>query len=255
MQRRNVGDPIKRFLDYQKQLKRSDKNARVIAFLGYFTKNTVEETKIGRLVRDPQTGGLIAAPEEKESMDLHPMIGLQTSVNDILAGKDIEIVNGCKIGQIGKEWLKLLGVRWWATENPDHKEYYIVPSKVQSKEVESALEVLKMGKVNQDDFKGEVGKIFDANRILDEVEASKKQEGLEEGRAKGEMIGILKGLIRSFVKGREIEDDEIEEIVKNSLDEDFVREIWNTLSNIPDSKNAEDFIQILRNKGLLNDGS
>ena len=76
MQRRNAENPVRRFLAYQEGLKQSGKNTRVIAFLDYFTEDVVEETKIGRLVKDPQTRKMVAAPEEKDT-DLNPMIGLK----------------------------------------------------------------------------------------------------------------------------------------------------------------------------------
>ncbi|MDR0741026.1 MAG: hypothetical protein LBF34_04945 [Puniceicoccales bacterium] len=266
MQRRNVGNPLKRFLNYQKKLQQTNREIRVIGFLDYFTISPVEKTKMGRLVEDPQTGELVAAPEEKRSMDLHPMIGLRASVEDILKGEDIEIVKGCKIGQTGKEWLKLLGVRWWAEEDTNRRECYRVPSEVQTKEMADALEILKTSNVDEEIFRMEIDRVSEAQEMLDELEANKKQEGLEEGRAEGlvkgraegleegEMIGIIKSLVRGFVKGRGIEDDEVEEIGKNSLGEDFVREIWSALPNIPDSKDVEDFIEILRDKNLLKDG-
>jgi hypothetical protein len=54
--------------------------------------------------------------------------------------------------------------------------------------------------------------------------------------------------MRSFIRNREIEDDEIEEVIENSVDENFVRKIWNTLPNIPSDKTVNDFIARLGDK-------
>jgi hypothetical protein len=67
-------------------------------------------------------------------------------------GEDIEIVKGRKIDNIGKEWLKLFGARWWASE--DKRGYYGVPTDVQTPEVADALKILKVKAKADDKPKG-----------------------------------------------------------------------------------------------------
>ncbi|MDR1906941.1 MAG: hypothetical protein LBQ03_01845 [Puniceicoccales bacterium] len=127
-------------------------------------------------------------------------------------------------------------------KDKERKECYVVPCDVHSKEIGSALKVLAANNVDQTAFQAEVARIFDARNMLNEFGTSSKQEGRVEGE--------IKGLMRNFIKSREIEDDEIEEIEKNSLDEAFIRDIWNELANTA-QKDVDDFIQILRTKDLM----
>jgi hypothetical protein len=206
MQRKNVDRSIQRFLEYLNRLKlKYSDEVRVIGFLDYPTTEVVEKTRMGRLVRDSKTGKMVAAPEERDT-GLQPMIGLKKVTESILKDEDVKIMENKIIGPKGKEWLKLLGIRWWA-KNVEC-EYYVVPSQVQSQEVKDALEVLRKEKVDQDLFQKEVANIFDAQKILDDLENNKKQEGREEGReegrVEGEAIGILKGEAIGVLKGEAI---------------------------------------------------
>ncbi|MDR1435344.1 MAG: hypothetical protein LBI77_02980 [Puniceicoccales bacterium] len=258
MQRVNQGNPIRRFLSYQEKLKNRYRPSKVyvIGFLDYSTNLAVEKTKMGRLVQDPESKKLVAAPEEQD-IDLQPMIGLKNVIGSILEGKDIEIMKNQKIGQTGKEWLKLLGVRWWAKNRKKNEkdQYYIVPAEPQSQEVKEALNILKMNSeiINEKLFKQEVNRIFDAEEIANAIRAEGELNGERRGQLQGELKGRLQGIMRNFAKNREIGDDEIEGFEKNSLEESFVGEVWKqmSMSNVPNAKNVNDFIQFFRNKGLM----
>jgi hypothetical protein len=191
MQRTNTGDPIRRFLEYQKLLENKySEEVIVIAFLNYRTEQVVENTAMGRIIEDPKTGKRVAAPEEEKAI-LQPMIGLEKATSSILKNEDIEIMKNKKIGQKGKEWLKLLGIQWWAEKEKDEKgetgksnEYYVVP-RVSDGEIKGALEALEKANVKQEFFQAEVDRIFDEQKILDEEKEKSRQEGKEEGEKSG----------------------------------------------------------------------
>ncbi|MDR1435014.1 MAG: Rpn family recombination-promoting nuclease/putative transposase [Puniceicoccales bacterium] len=89
--------------------------------------------------------------------------------------------------------------------------------------------------------------------VKEEEEVDGYGDELKRVELRGQLQGIMQGIMRNFAKDREIGDDEIEGIEKNSLDESFVREVWKqmSMSNVPNAKNVNDLILFLRDKGLM----
>jgi hypothetical protein len=247
MQRKNIKHRMDDFLAYQQNLQeRYRQPVKVIAFLDYTTGKAVEFTRMAREVMGKD--GHPVPAQDQVDVPFQPMIGLKAAVEDILSGKTIVIIDEKVIGNAGKEWLKLLGIRWWARrmqKNPTC-EYYVVPSDVRSDSVKEAFSILQKDKINDEAFQIDVNRVFNAKKTIDNIR--------EDGREEGEAIGILKMLGNCFITGGvEILDMVIPScgIGENSLDESFAREVWGQLSNVPDTKNVDDFIQILRDKGLI----
>ncbi|MDR2806587.1 MAG: hypothetical protein LBB11_00295 [Puniceicoccales bacterium] len=252
MQRKNEGDPIQRFLKYREQLEKkyegqghAQNQVRVIAFLGYETDTAVENTRMGRLIKDSETGKVIAArDEENNNFNFNPMISLPAVVKRITknSNTDIDIMDSKIIRYAGKDWLKLLGVQWWAkVENEDTKnKYYIVPNDPVSQEVRSALEVLKKSNTTEDAFRAEVKRIFDAERTIDGLKQQSLKEGRQQGREEGKIIGMLETCMRNFViAGEEIKKYQVKGIQANTLERNFIKEIWNRVHD-ESKKDGED---------------
>jgi hypothetical protein len=175
------------------------------------------------------------------------MICLPCAVSEILDGRDIEIIKGKPIGPAGKEWLKLLGVEWWGKKSKDRPGRYVVPKDVSTPGVGKALEILA-NQVDEAAFRAEVKRIFDVHKDANTL----REEGEQIGLQKGEQIGQVKGLIKTFAKNNKIDDDDVVDI-QGPWQEDFVRNIWNSFpSNANRTKEKfTDFLQELRARKLI----
>jgi hypothetical protein len=203
MQRKNIPGRIDEFLVYQHKLQGEykDGEVKVVAFLDYKTEEAVERTAFRRVI-EKSDGTIVLAENAKK--ELYPMISLKVVVKDILEGKDVEIVAGQPIGEKGKEWLKLLGIRHWAQRkcgDPKDKrcQYYIVPAvaKGYNPELAEALRFLQEENLadKATEFQGEVDKVFDAKRTAKNLQ----KEGEKLGEKLGEIKGEIKGLFDMFI--------------------------------------------------------
>ncbi|MDR2371657.1 MAG: hypothetical protein LBD60_00745 [Puniceicoccales bacterium] len=171
---------------------------------------------------------------------------MQAVVAIIKDGKEVVIVPDKPLKSEGKEWMKLLGVQWWAQLAGDHR--YIVPAAANCAAVRESLQVLNHKGITDVALQIEYEKISGTDAMVEAF----KEEGREEGREEGEQIGQLKSLMQGFIAGQFFD------FLANGLDSqflsgDFVRTIWNTL---PPSANKteeklEDFLQALQERELI----
>ncbi|MDR0740285.1 MAG: hypothetical protein LBF34_01080 [Puniceicoccales bacterium] len=258
MQRAKLKKRIDNFFGYRNFLeqKYKTKDVRLIAFLNYATDSVVQDTVSGDFCFDREKEAFVPIGEsvDEAKKRTSPVIGLRTVVAAIQEGKEVVIMPDKPLKSEGKEWMKLLGVQWWASLAGNHR--YVVPMQVQCPGVKESLQILNHKGITDAALQAEYSKIFDANKLL---EASKEEgweegeaAGRKEGRKEGEQIGQLKGLMQGFIAGQFFD------FLANGLDsqflsEDFVRNIWNTLppSANRTEKKLEDFLQALRERDLL----
>jgi hypothetical protein len=187
MQRENIPGRIEEFLKYRQLLEEQYKKGevKVVAFLDYQTDKAVEMTSFQRVIKK---GSDIVPAEDVTKLTLYPMVGLKRTVHDIFNGKDIEVIDGKLIGNTGKEWLKLLGIRHWGRrKDPKNRkcEYYVVPAITEnnSKQIMEALEFLREENLNElkELFQNQVDMVFDAKKSVARIQA----KGLQEGEKRG----------------------------------------------------------------------
>ncbi|MDR1907147.1 MAG: hypothetical protein LBQ03_02965 [Puniceicoccales bacterium] len=282
MQRAKIRKRISNFFNYRNilQQKYNTEDVRLIAFLNYRTDELVQETVSGDFTFDKEKSAFLPIGESIEDAKKRtsPVIGLQAVVTAIKNGEEVVIMPDKPLGREGKEWLKLLGVEWWAHSTGDHR--YIVPKQVSCKVIGESLEVLNHKGITDDMLRQEyekvAGALVTAAKFKEESreegreegrkegrEEGRKEgreegqkEGREEGRKEGEKIGELKRELKSFMQvfivTDQFPDYLIDECGQRSLTEGFVRQVWDNLNNV--NKTEEKyitFIQELRTRNLM----
>ncbi|MDR2371653.1 MAG: hypothetical protein LBD60_00715 [Puniceicoccales bacterium] len=248
MQRRHISGREQEFVEYVNALKiKYGKGVHLLAFLNYET----EERKAVRrgtmaFVQEGEDGQLVVPQKGVRRLVYQPMICLPCAVSEILNGQDIEIVEGKPIGPAGKEWLKLLGVEWWGKRSKNRLGRYVVPKDVSTPEVGKALEILSK-KVDEAAFQAEVKRIFNVHKDANAL----REEGEQIGLQKGEQVGQLKSLMQTFIKTERFFDFLIAGMNLRNLTEDFIRQLWDEVSDTNTSEQYEAFLQELRTRKLI----
>lgn len=166
--------------------------------------------------------GFIDNAVDIHSIDLRKVVRLIDSKKKIM-------VHEKEIGKVGREWLKLLGIRQW-----QHGSRFCVPTDYMTEEVKSAVEVLS----NLDDL-----------TLMKEENAQKSFENVIASAEKlGEEKATLNAWISFFAKTLGHQDPE--EILGSRfspVSADFVTEQWGNR----DEEGLLLFLDLLNNKGLL----
>ncbi|MDR1366622.1 MAG: hypothetical protein LBJ13_01800, partial [Puniceicoccales bacterium] len=255
MQRADVPGRIRDFLNYRKTLQKKlnveEDSMKVIAFLNYeHTFPSVANAMLVTAIEDQETGSISFVDPSSSIMlkDLSKLISLPSIVRKINEGNAVQIMSKSQsLNENGKEWLKLLGVQWWAQEAKDKEENhrYVVPVGVGCEEVKGALMILNHKGITDEALQEEYERIFGGEATARAFE--------RRGREEGEKRKMIEMLMKNFIKGRAIDDDDVEEIRKKSLDGAFVRGIWESLNNAANKteENYEAFLRELRVRNLM----
>jgi hypothetical protein len=262
MQRADIPGRMGAFLRYRELLKdhfaqANEDSVKLVAFLNYKTQGLAVTNAVVAAVKiDPETGAVTLIDDNSvHESELSKIIGLPAVIEEIKGNKTI-IVTGKPLKQNGKEWLKLLGVQWWATESKRKSHRYIVPCDISCDEVKESLKVLSQKGISDEALSKEYDKILSAEATAYNLEEKGRKEGekkgREEGLKEGELKGKLESLMRNFIKGRGIDDDDVEGIMPQSLHNGFIHQVWEELksTNKTEEKYGS-FLQELEDRGLM----
>ena len=211
MQRKQLPMREKEYLQYLKGLNKKHP-VKGLAFIKnpIGNKNISKEIAITAVVKDGKGGIKLDDREEDiEKINFNVMISLPSAVEAIQKGESIKIKEECEeIGDNGKEWLKFLGVSYWASEMVDkeQREYYYVPNDISCKEVNSSIEFVKKEKMNDPLYQKQLKEFFYREVMMQIIEEQAREEGwkegIEEGREEGRKEGIEEGREEGREKGR-----------------------------------------------------
>jgi len=202
------------FKEQKKKIKKHP--VKVISFMNYDNKETDNihyKSYKTEIVLTDLDGNKI------KTMDDPPVevfvINLQAEIKKLLESKEISI-NGKEISKTGKEWIKLLGLRHWATVKHYSNYYrYIIPEDTSDSDevIQSALKILQL--IDEDSLIAICNNEMAALSMIDTYE----EIGEERGK-KRKAYEICENLILSGVdmdiikKTTELNNEEIEEIRK-----------------------------------------
>lgn len=170
-----------RLFDYGNRLRLENNHSPtiVLAFLNYSKylskKDQDESAWVGLYYKDLNTGCPIEPLHnvvDTHSVDLsQKSIMLKTGTPIFIGGK---LINN----KVGKEWLKLLSIRHWATKNGTR---YIIPDTAKDPVVKSAIKMLSC--VDEK----ELARFIEDEDFSNGVINTAKKEGLAEGEIKGKI--------------------------------------------------------------------
>lgn len=152
---------INRLIDYGSTLRISNNHKRVVvlAFLNY-TRNDAQNYALSLFYKN-ENG--VPVHKFENGIDTY-CIYLPSLMDDIINQRQI-IIDGNVIGNIGKEWIKLLSLRHWATK-ACYSTKYTVPASANDSNIaiQSALNILSS--VNDDELMSYIQQEKSANDML-----------------------------------------------------------------------------------------
>ncbi|MDR2812567.1 MAG: hypothetical protein LBB05_02120 [Puniceicoccales bacterium] len=271
MQRANVPGRIAAFMRYREILQNTfslgeNDEMRLVAFLNY---RTSEATSVGNVVVaaviiDPKTKE-VRLVDEKDAIreaELSKLIELPAVVDEIQSSKEIKIASR-SLRASGREWLKLLGIEWWAkhvkTEKKGKGHRYVVPIDVSCEKVKESLKILSHRGITEEMLRREAEKVLGAEATARAFEERGEKRGEERGEERGKKKGQeeeqrkqLGKLMGIFIKENRFSSDIAGIFEPNSLTRDFVRNVWNSLENPDKTKELYGvFCQELESRGLI----
>ena len=204
MQRSKLKNLEKELLEYAQELKKQYNPAKVLTFLKYQIKDNQIANEVALIPSVVVIRGQKDKMKQNEDNDAFGfMISLPSIVDSIQKGEPIKIQeDGEELGVDGKEWLKLLGVSHWATQEmigDDLTGYYYVPTNVSCNEVRTAMEFVKKGEIDPILYQEQIKMLFSAESTAKQL----REEGMEEGIKVGKEEGIKEGMEKGMEKGKE----------------------------------------------------
>jgi hypothetical protein len=261
MQRAEVPGRIRAFLRYKDILKEhfpdtGENDIRLIAFLNYETSSAISNAAMAAVGIDPVTNNITLLDADTiEISQLSKMIGLKTVIKKLMDDEEIRITSDIPLKTNGKEWLKLLGLQWWANKTKNDCRY-TVPQDVSCAEVKEALQLLNHKGITDEALQNEYQKILGAKTVAQVFEERGEERGEQRGRAEGEIEGKITGkleiLINGFIETQQIFPFMIAGLEQHSLMEDRVRKVWQESNNPKKTEDLlEKFLQTLHEAALL----
>ena len=127
-------------------------------------------------------------------------IDLKEEINKIYRGEDISI-NNKKIGNHGKEWLKLLGLRTWCPKRNNRyilPKNYILSNNTYFNQAISILSNIPIPIINNSiNLENDIQNYFTE---LENAEKKGKRKGKKEGKREGKREGIKEGIREGITK-------------------------------------------------------
>ncbi|OUM69787.1 hypothetical protein PIROE2DRAFT_2210 [Piromyces sp. E2] len=114
---------------------------------------------------------------------------LPNDINSIMENKSI-IINSKEVNKVGREWLKLLGIRQWAEKDTKKSLRYVLPKDLSDSDemIQSAIKILKNVK------EIELRKYIEDEKIAYDMLYEAKMEGREEQL----IISCIKNVVHLF---------------------------------------------------------
>jgi len=219
MEKSNIEEPKKKIKKHP---------VKVLSFINYDNKETDNiqyKSYKTEIVLTDLDGNKI------KTMDDPPVevyfIDLQAEIEKLSKSEEISI-NGKEISKTGKEWIKLLGLRHWATQiNYYLYHRYVIPKDTSDSDevIQSALKILQL--VDEESLIEYCKAEMTALSMLETYESLGEKRGEKIGEKRGEKIGekrkayeicenlLLSGVDIDFIiKITKLQNEEIEEIRK-----------------------------------------
>jgi len=143
-----------------------------------------------------------------KTMDEPPVevyfINLQAEIEKLSKSEEISL-NGKEISKTGKEWIKLLGLRHWATQKNYYLYHrYVIPKDTSDSDemIQSALKILQL--IDEESLIAYCKAEMAALSMIDTYEEIGKKIGEERGKKIGEERGKKIGEERGKKIGKEI---------------------------------------------------
>lgn len=162
----------------------------VLAFLNnkrYKLRDSTEWIALCKL--DSKTGRFIG--RIGDVLDIY-IINLPKQIEAIDEFKPIYVRDGKDVNQLGREWLKLLSMKHWATQSSSGLGRCIIPKGRMHKEVESALTILS--RLNDRELINYIDNENYAMSLLETSAEEGRKKGIEEGRKEGIEEGRKRGI-------------------------------------------------------------
>jgi hypothetical protein len=183
-----------RLIAYSRRVTSANKHQGFVVIFSFL--NSVSESDefswLGEI-----SGTIQRGCSEEDIIEIHSFNLSQ--IAGMLRANDSIQFKGRELGVVGREWLKLLSIRYWATAD-DRK--YVVPAVSECKAINSALSVLE-----------EVSEEYLDFFIEDELRVQAMWRG---ARASGFQNGVLENFEEGFEKG-------IQYAMKNALKQETMR--------------------------------
>ena len=201
-----------RLFDYGSTLRIANEHQHVIilAFLNYVRNEPDSSSWLGLFHRDLSTGAPTQAVEGV--VDTH-CVDLSKKAH-LLATNTPIVIGGKTIGTVGREWLKLLSMRHWATKTAGSR--YVVPKEGASdRTVNSALTIL--ASVSEPDLQNYIQQESSAFAML----RGAKNDGFHEGMQAGMQAGALEQAKKTAVAliGMGMDNEHIQQATGLSLEQ------------------------------------
>jgi len=219
MEKSNIEEPKKKIKKHP---------VKVLSFINYDNKETDNiqyKSYKTEIVLTDLDGNKI------KTMDDPPVevyfIDLQAEIEKLSKSEEISI-NGKEISKTGKEWIKLLGLRHWATQKNYYLYHrYVIPKDTSDSDevIQSALKILQL--VDEESLIEYCKAEMTALSMLETYESLGEKRGEKIGEKRGEKIGekrkayeicenlLLSGVDIDFIiKITKLQNEEIEEIRK-----------------------------------------